>query len=191
MLVTQRGYNVTPKNGANDPSWSTNDASIPCPGEGNSIYVTEDPRRSGYTYTGTYAPDAKYFYMLVPDDPKWQSDDLMITYTMPNGTKKDTALVPNNELCGWVYLVFNNAPEDAVVYLKNSPDVQLGINGLWGEDSIAMPIDLNMVFTSYGVNKIYFIPNDADWPIGTDTKGWYTTDPGVTGTCAFKLAAVI
>ena len=56
MLVTQRGYNVTPKNGANDPSWSTNDASIPCPGEGNSIYVTEDPRRSGYTYTGTYAP---------------------------------------------------------------------------------------------------------------------------------------
>ena len=191
MLVTQRGYNVTPKNGANDPSWSTNDASIPCPGEGNSIYVTEDPRRSGYTYTGTYAPDAKYFYMLVPDDPKWQSDDLMITYTMPNGTKKDTALVPNNELCGWVYLVFNNAPEDAVVYLKNSPDVQLGINGLWGEDSIAMPIDLNMVFTSYGVNKIYFIPNDADWPIGTDTKGWYTTDPGVTGTCAVKLAAVI
>ena len=175
----------------NDTNWPTNNATIPCPGEDRSIYVAESPQRAGYTYTGEFAPDAKYFYMLVPDDPEWQSDDLMISYTKPNGTRKDTALVPNNAMCGWVYIVFNQAPSDAIIYLKNKPTVQIGLNGLWTEDSVAVPLDMERVFDAFSVNKLFFIPDDNDWPLGTDTKGWYTVDPGVSGTCVYTLAAVI
>ena len=192
MLVTRTGYNVTPKNGANDPSWSTNDASIPCPGEGKVVYVTENPNIAGRTYTGEYTPDAKFFYMLVPDEKVWQSDDLVMTYTAANGTKKDTVLSPSHAMCGWVQMVFNYAaPEDAVIYLKSNPTVQLGLNGLWDDDDVPEAIDLNLVFDAYGVNKLYFIPDDAAWPPGDDSKGWYTVDPQISGTCSFTLAAVI
>ncbi|MBR4783804.1 MAG: fibro-slime domain-containing protein [Fibrobacter sp.] len=175
----------------NDTNWPTNNATIQCPGEGRSVYVSESPQRAGFTYTGAYAADAKYFFMLVPDEKEWQSDDLMISYTTSRGTKKDTALAPSSELCGWVYMVFNTPPDDAVIYLKNTPTTQLGLNGLWDDDEVADPIDLALVFDAFSVNKLYFIPDDAAWPPGDDSKGWYTVDPGVTGTCQFTLAAVI
>ena len=154
------------------------------------MYITENPLRPGKTYTGEHPSDAKYFYMLVPEEKEWQSDDLMISFTTTRGTKKDTVLAPSSELCGWVYMVFETAPADAVIYLKNNPTVKLGTNGLWDEDGEADPIDLGLVFDAYGVNKLYFIPDDAAWP-DENSQGWYTVDPQIEGTCSFSLAAVI
>ena len=190
-IITSSRFAATPTN-TNDNNWPTNQATLPCPGDGKVIYVSEDTRRAGYTYTGEYAQDAKYFYMLVPEEKMWQSDDLMITYTTPQGTKKDTTLAPSSALCGWVQMVFNNAPADAVIYLKNDPSIQLGLNGLWDDDDVADPINLELVFDAFGVNKLYFIPDDAAWPAtGDDSKGWYMDDPQIEGTCSFSLAAVI
>ena len=188
-VITTTGYNVATKN-ANDASWATNDATFKCPGEGTITYITENPLRPGKTYTGEHPSDAKFFYMLVPEEKEWQSDDLMISYTTTRGTKKDTAMTPSSELCGWVYMVFETAPADAIIYLKNNPTVKLGTNGLWDEDGEADPIDLGLVFDAYGVNKLYFIPDDAAWP-DENSQGWYTTDPQIEGTCSFSLAAVI
>ena len=190
-IVTATKFNATPTNGVNDTSWPTNDASLRCPGDGKSIYVAENPNIAGRTYTGEYAADAKYFYMLVPEEKLWQSDELIISYTTPKGTKKDTTLAPSMDLCGWVQMVFNVPPSDAIFYLKNSPDIKLGINGLWDDDDIADPVDLALVFEAYGVNKLYFIPDDNAWPSDDGSQGWYTAYPNVEGTCSFSLAAVI
>ena len=188
-IVTATGFNVIPKNGTNDTSWPTNDASLRCPGDGQSVYVSENPNFPGKTYTGQYAADAKYFYVLVPDDKEWQSDDLMITYTNAQGVKKDTAMTASSTYCGWFSMVFNKAPADAVLYLKNSPDVTLGINGTWDDDDVADPMDLETVFDAYG-NTVFFITDEALWPDDA-SGGWYTSYPNVEGTCSFTLAAVI
>ncbi len=190
-IVTNTRFAFTPTN-TNDNNWPTNQASLACPGDGKVVYVAENPSIAGRTYMGEYTPDAKYFYMLVPDEKVWQSDDLVMTYTAPNGTKKDTVLSPSHSMCGWVEMVFNYAaPEDAIIYLKNDPTSQLGLNGLWDDDDTPEVIDLSLVFDAYQVNKLYFIPDDAAWPAGEDSKGWYTVDPQIEGTCSFSLAAVI
>ena len=173
----------------NDTNWPTNNATLQCPGEGRVVYVTDNPALPGYTKTGDYPPDAKHFYVLVPDEKEWQSDDLMISYTNAQGVKKDTAMTPSSLYCGWFEMVFiSKVPVDAVLYLKNSPDVQLGINGTWDDDGVADPMDLDVVFDE--TNTMFFITDEALWPDDIN-KGWYESYPNVTGTCSFTLAAVI
>ena len=193
-IVTSTKFNGPTAN-ANDANWPTNEASIACPGNGKVIYVSENPLVPGRTYTGENPSDAKYFYVLVPEEKTWQSDDMMIHYVMPNGTAKDTAMTPAKNLCGWYSMVFGQAPTGVYMYLKNFPDMQLGANGLWGEEDVATPVDLSLLYEAYGTNTLYFIPDDGDWP-GEDDGGWYVTDPGVpepgnNSRCSFSLAAVI
>ena len=164
-------------------------ATIPCPTTATAqVYVAENPLSLGTTYVGSTPPDAKFFYVLLPEEKEWQSDDLMISFTK-NGVKKDTAMIPSPDYCGWHYMVFDTPPSDAILYLKNTPDIQLGINGLWDDDGVAEPIDLATVFDAYG-DQVFFIPDDAVWP-DDGSSGWYTTFPDVEGTCSFSLAAII
>ncbi len=187
-IVTKINFNTAPRN-ANDANWPTNEANIPCPGDGKVVYVSENPLLPGRTYTGENPSDAKYFYVLVPEEKEWQSDDLMISYTNSHGVRKDTAMTPSSTYCGWFSMVFDKAPSDAILYLKNSPDVQLGINGMWDDDGVADPMDLETVFDAYG-NTVFFITDEALWPDDV-SQGWYTEYPNVEGTCSFTLAAVI
>lgn len=165
-----------------------------CPGAGNKIYIQADDTRPGKTYVGDVPPTAKYFYVLVPDEKEWQSDDMMIHYEL--GTvKKDTAMTPVQSMCGWFGMVFNDAPINVYMYLKNAPTKQLGLNGLWGEEETATMVDLSLLYEAYGTNTLYFIPDDNDWP-GEEDGGWYVTDPGVpeagdNSRCTFSLAAII
>ena len=193
--VTRTTFNGTPSNGANDSNWPTNDANIPCPGEGGVIYVAENPLIPGKTYTGENPPNAKYFYVLVPEEKEWQSDDLMIHYVTARGVEKDTAMTPSKNLCGWFGMVWGEAPSGVYMYLKNSPEKQLGMNGLWDEDDVVDPVDLSMLYEAYGTDVLYFIPDDNDWP-DEESGGWYVADPGVPEAgdntrCSFSLAAVI
>ena len=168
-----------------------NMATIPCPTTADGqVYVAENVLRPGTAYIGTTPPDAKFFYVLVPEEKEWQSDDLMISYTTKTGAKKDTAMIPSPDYCGWHYMVFDTPPSDAILYLKNSPDVQLGINGMWDDDGVADPVDLSLVFDAYSVEKLFFIPDETVWP-DEGSEGWYTEYPDVEGTCSFTLAAVI
>ena len=194
-IVTAKGFDVSPLNGASDAYWPTNEADIPCPGEGNRVYVTEDPVNPGKTLITENPPDAKYFYVLVPEEKEWQFDDMMIHFTDSKGDKKDTILAPVKDLCGWVGMAFSQPPSDVYMYLKNSPDMQLGMNGLWGGTDLADPIDLNLLYETYGTDKLYFIPDDNDWPV-EGSAGWFVTDPGIpeagdNSRCTFSLASVI
>ena len=165
-----------------------------CPGAGEKIYIQPDDTRPGKTYVGSVPPTAKYFYVLVPEVKEWQSDEMMIHYEL-NGVPKDTAMNPMQTMCGWFGMVFNDAPINVYMYLKNDTTMQLGANGLWGEEEVATPVDLSLLYEAYGTNTLYFIPDDGDWP-GEEDGGWYVTDPGVpepgnNSRCTFSLAAVI
>ena len=165
-----------------------NMATIPCPTTATGmVYVAENVLKPGTAYIGSTPPDAKFFYVLLPEEKEWQSDDLMISYTK-NGVKKDTAMIPSPDYCGWFYMVFDKAPADAILYLKHQPDVQLGINGTWDDDGVADPMDLDVVFDE--TDQMFFILDDAAWPDDVN-KGWYEAFPGVEGTCSFNLAAII
>jgi len=172
-----------------------NNTTLRCPGEGNVVYISEDPLHEGKTYIGTTPSDAKFFYFLVPQDEAWQSDNVMIQI---NGSK-DTAMVPAPDMCGWFYMVFdgNNVPTDIVLFRKNDPTDQLGLNGV-AEMGEATPIALSNFYTMFNSNSLYFVPDDADWI--TDelvmNSGWSTYDPGVPEAgdlerCTYKLAALI
>ena len=175
-----------------DANARANMTTLPCPrSDDGMVYVAEDVLNPGKTYIGSTAPDAKFFYVLVPEEKEWQSDDLMIRYTGTDGKVRDTSMIPSGDYCGWHYMVFGTPPSDAVLYLKNSPDIQLGINGLWDDDGIADPIDLNVVYEAYDVPTLFYIPDDAMWPADDGSSGWYTIYPDVEGTCSFTLAAII
>ena len=168
-----------------------NMASFTCPTSATGkIYIAEDIFNPGKTFISNTEPGWKYFYVLLPEEKEWQSDDLMISYTDSHGAKKQVSMIPAPEYCGWLYAVFDEPPVDAVLYLKNYPETQLGINGLWDDDGFADPIDLSTVFDAYGVSRLYFIPDETLWPEET-SQGWYTSYPDVDGTCTFTLAAII
>ena len=186
-IVTRIKFDTEPQS----PSWPLNESNIPCPGVGRTVYVSEDPVRPGKTYIGENPPDAKYFYVLVPEAVEWQSDELRISYTNSQGVLKDTAMVPSANNCGWFYMVFDSQPpSDAVLYLKNSPDMQLGVNGLWDDDGAADPINLDLIYDGFASDYLYFIPDKSMWP-DEDNQGWYASDPGVEGICSFVLAGLI
>jgi len=174
----------------------TNQATLPCGSSASDvIYVAEDVLSPGKTYVGSVPLNAKFFYVLIPDEKEWQSDALMIHYTTAAGIVKDTVMTPSSDYCGWFYAVFEEAPSDAVLYRKNAPDAQIGVNGLWGDSDDATPIDLKMLFSSIKGNELFFIPDNSAWP-DQNHEGWYETPYDVDGsiiegTCTFALAAVI
>ena len=194
-IITKNGFNTAPRN-ANDANWPTNEANIPCPGDGKIVYLSEDPLVPGRTYMGENPSNAKYFFVLVPEEKEWQSDDMMIHYEI-GAVKKDTAMTPAKNMCGWFSMVFKEAPTNVYMYLKNTPTLQLGLNGLWGNEDVATPVQLDLLYEAFDTNNLYFIPDDIDWPEGSEADaGWFVSDPGVpeagdNSRCSFSLAAII
>jgi len=188
IIVSTKGFGISPT--VASASWPTYDANIPCPGAGNILYVTQNPNNPSRTYTGDVPPDAKFFYVLLPEGKEWLFDELMLRYTMSNGTVKDTAMVPAGNMCGWFYMFFAEFPSDAVLYRKNSPDSRIGQNGLQNDGGAVNPIDLNKLVKVFDSENLYFIPDAAMRP-GAGDGGWYGEDPGVDGVCKFALAALI
>lgn len=278
-------------------SWNGNGAStdnISCPGAGNKIYVAEDPTNLGHTFTGPNPPDARYLYVLAPQNADWVWSNLMVS---SDGGVTGTAMSPVTGRCGWFQMVWDAPvmPDEVVIYNSTNPALQLnpiplaalmssdqpklyymadagnidwkdttingscastqgtklfflmpedkdwqsatplfsidggatgmamkpapgmcgwyyyewgrgnpppaegiimrstnhedqvGYNGFWGDMA---PIPVKQLFVDRGSANLYFIPDDADW-VDDESMGWYGTDPGVKGTCEFKLAAVI
>ena len=160
-----------------------NASDIPCPGEGNTVYVQEDPFNPGNTYIGERPASAKYLYVLVPDDKDWIYDNIMVsTDGGVTGTKMEVA--PG--MCGWYRMVWEEAPDDVLVYPENHPDQIIGLNGLWGEPT---SLPLKTILEAYGSDQLYFIPDDTQWFDSGD--GFYVNDPGVDGVCEYALAGVI
>lgn len=168
----------------------TNNAVFPCPGAGSVTYIADDPLNPGKTYKGTVPPSAKYLYVLVPDDKEWQSDVMMVSANGGAGQQ----MQPAPGMCGWFMMVYEEAkvPDEVIIYRKNKPEDQIGQNGLWGNDAEATPLPLKAILEAFGSDKLYFIPDDSQWPDDlADQQGLFITDPGVDGICTFNLAAVI
>ena len=58
------------------------------------------------------AQAAKTLNILLPDEREWQNDIPVLSYT-DNGQKKDVALLPVADKCGWFQATFDKAPKDA------------------------------------------------------------------------------
>ena len=181
--VTAVGAGEAPQNAL------TNNANFPCPGAGNTVYIQDDPLSPGTTYIGENPPLAKYLYVLVPDDKDWQSDNMMVsTDGGVTGTKMENA--PG--MCGWYRMVWEETPDEVLIYPQNHPDQIIGVDGLWGGGSNPTPLPLKTILEAYGSDRLYFIPDDSQWYEGGEGQmGLFVTDPGVDGICKFELAAVI
>ena len=173
-----------------DANARANMTTLPCPSsDDGQVYIAEDVLNPGKTYIGSTAPDAKFFYVLLPSDRIWQTDELWISYTK-NGVKKDTSMIPSADYCGWHYMVFGTAPTDVVIYLRNNPTQQFGRYGMTSEVVDFEPIDLEAVFDYYG-NNVFFIPDESQ-RLDEVPSGWHTEFPeNVYGDCDFHLAAII
>lgn len=154
------------------------------------IYIYENPSSSEETVVSTSPPDAKYFWVLIPEDKDWMTTLPMIAATADD-IGNGIAMTVDTDLCGWYYYVFFNEDpfEDAYIYMQDDTEEYFGVQGIWGTTSEG--INLKNLYDSLGVDSIYFIPDDGAWPDDGGTQGFYTADPGVSGTCEYSLAAVI
>ena len=172
----------------NDGNAPKNNRALACPGQGGVVYVAEDPLKPGYVHAKPVPPSAKYLYVLTPDDKEWQSDNMMVSANGGAGAQMTTA----PDMCGWMMMVYEDAPDEVLVYLKNKPEEKLGATGLWGNESEPTPLPLKSILEALGTDRLYFIPDDSQWPEGMeDAQGLFVTDPGVSGVCSFDLAAII
>jgi fibro-slime domain-containing protein len=182
--VTPVGSGEAPQNAL------TNNAVFACPGAGNTVYIANDPLSPGKTYKGAVPPAAKYLFVLVPDDKDWQSDVMMVSANGGAGVQ----MSPAAGMCGWFQMVYEESlvPDEIIIYRKNKPEDQLGQTGLWGTEAEATPLPLKAILEAFGSDRLYFIPDDSQWPDDlADQQGLFITDPGVDGICTFNLAAVI
>ncbi|MBR2272738.1 MAG: fibro-slime domain-containing protein [Fibrobacter sp.] len=190
-VVRKKGFGIMPSNGANDANWPTNDADIPCPGEGKKVFVLEDPKTKGKTYVGELPPNAKYLFMMIPADyTEWLSADPMISM---DGGVTGVKLDPVKDHCGWFqYIWFGETISDNVVFFSSADVARtdlIGLNGNWEEPgNPATPIPLGMLFKMK--DTLYFVPDQEELLTDSD-DGWYYTFPGIEGTCSYELAAII
>ena len=189
-LVTGTGYNVPTKN-ANDSSWPTNEASLKCPGEGEHVYVTENPNSPGKTFTGKYPPGAKYFFVMIPPEMEdWMSAVPMISL---DGGATGSPMTAVSDMCGWYSYVFVGQDiSDNVVLYRDDDDARedmIGVNGNWEEEERAQPIPLGFLLGM--VDSLFFVPDEEQ---KTNDDGYYYSKAevdGIQGTCSYTMAAII
>lgn len=151
------------------------------PDDGNLDFV--DPGKAGSCAS---AQGTKLFF-LMPEDKDWQSATPLFSI---DGGATGLAMKPAPGMCGWYYYEWgrgNPPPAEGIIMRSTNHEDQVGYNGFWGDMA---PIPVKQLFVDRGSANLYFIPDDADW-VDDESMGWYGTDPGVKGTCEFKLAAVI
>ena len=196
-LVTGTGYNVPTKN-ANDTSWPTNEASLKCPGEGEHVYVTENPNSPGKTFTGKYPPGAKYFFVMIPPEMEdWMSAVPMISF---DGGVTGSPMTAVNDMCGWYSYVFvgQDISDNVVLFRDDDPldpitnlrADMIGVNGNWEEEEQAQPIPLGFLLNM--VDSLFFVPDEEQK--GDSPDGYFYSKAevsGIEGTCSYTMAAII
>ena len=156
----------------------------------SDIYIQENPAKPGEVTIGTAAPNAKYFFVMIPPDmDEWMSSVPMLSM---NGGKETRPMTAVPDMCGWYYTVFFDETiyDDAILYRDDDPEDQLGLNGNWETAATATPITLGMIF-SLGVDTLFFVPDENQ---KTNDDGYYYSAAeidGIEGTCSYTMAAII
>ena len=138
---------------------------ITCPGAGNKIYIAENPLQPGTVYTGPNPPDAKYFYVKVPQTAEWVWSNPMIREV---GAASGKSMTPVPNRCGWYEVVWDQAS------VPTSAEIYDAAGHTFGGGSLPLSTKL-----SDATPKYYY---DGDTGALTDT------DPGSDGTCASSQA---
>ena len=157
------------------------------------LYIFEDPTMPGKTVMSNRAPDAKYFFVMIPPEmDEWMSSVPMISMDGGQTGKPMTAVA---DMCGWYSYVFWNEEISDNVVLFRDDDIyredMLGLNGNWGTSAEALPIPLGMLFNAEVSDTIFFVPDEEQ---KTNEDGFYWSFAevdGIEGTCEYTLAALI
>ena len=181
--VTSKEWNSTTMN--------SNQDMIPCT-DGGDIYVYENPVKPGETVVSNKAPNAKYFFVMIPPDmTEWMSSVPMISMDGGQTGKPMTAVA---DMCGWYsYVFWNEEISDNVVLFRDDDlnrEDMIGLFGNWETEKSATPMPLGMIF-DIGYDTLFFVPDEEQ---KTNEDGWYFSAAevdGVEGTCEYTLAALI
>lgn len=156
------------------------------------ISANPDPAKPTKPYFSSTPPDVKYFYVFLPNDVAWKSSVAMLSVD----GKAGEAMTADPERCGWFYkrYVDEEPPSSVLIYRDDDETMKeaIGLNGDWEETDTPTPIDLKMMFEFLASDNLYFVAAGeyAD-ETNPESVGWTTIDPGVTGDCAYDLAALI
>ena len=168
-----------------------NNEMISC-AQGGDIYIYENPVRSGETVVSDKAPNAKYFFVMIPPDmTEWMSAVPMISL---DGGQTGKPMKAVADMCGWYSYVFWNEEVTDNVVLFRDDDINrvdmIGLFGNWETGKSATPMPLGMIF-DIGYDTLLFVPDEEQ---KTNEDGWYFSAAevdGIEGTCEYTLAALI
>jgi len=139
---------------------------IPCTvfGNGDIVYIFEDPSNPSKPIINTKSP--KFFYFLPPQNEAWVKGTPYLAW----GNNKEKLAIDAN--CGWYKKVFFDVepPEEAYIWLNASKSDQIG------------PFNLKERFGNNG--DLYFVSAQG-------ANGWSSTKPSAQGVCGYSFAAII
>ncbi len=160
----------------------------------DELYIYNNPEKDGETVVSTAPPNAKYFYVLIPEEQEWMGATPMISN---DGGVTGNPMIADPSRCGWYYYIFfSEAPSDNVIIYRDDDEEKaeaLGKNGTDEQNEFATPIDLATLYADKGVNTLFFIPDpenredDDGSPAGFYTEGV----DDIEGSCSYNLAAII
>lgn len=126
-------------------------------------------------------------YVLIPEISGWMTGIPMLSL---DGGKTGVRFGADKNLCGWFSIKLNSVTDSVIIYRSNNHEDQIGLNGLQETEPTASFIPLATLFDSLETKELYFVP-DVNKRTEKKSNGWYTSDPGVSGVCEYKIAAYI
>lgn len=155
------------------------------------IQANPDPTKSDVPYFSTAAADVKYFRIFLPNNVAWKSSVPMIQ----EDGKPGVAMESDPDRCGWYFRRYiDEVPPTSVLVYRDDDEAlaeAIGVNGDWEEGGAASPILLSAYFEMFQTNELFFVAATEFADPTSETMGWTSTDPGVTGDCEYTLAAII
>ena len=169
-------------------------------GKKNELWIQpsfEDPTK---TFFKGDSPNVKYFYVFLPDNAIWKSALPVIN---ENGKERQMDIDKDN--CGWYYRRYVDEELPTKVFIRRDDDLALkeaiGFGGEKAANEGKAPeeIDLKLLFGIYNNSFpqnddkiLYFVADEKQASALPGVEfGWYVSNPGITGECSYKIAAVI
>lgn len=157
------------------------------------ISANPDPDKPTVPYVGSTPPDVKVFYVFLPNTKEWKGAVPMLSV----GGKPGEPMNVDPNRCGWYYkrYVDEKVPTSVLIYRDDDETMAeaIGLNGNWEKSEKTFPIDLDLMFSIFDSESLYFVADENFTVfVGAENQGWSTVDPvDVVGDCGFNLSALI
>ena len=176
--------NCTTTKGVNVISQNTKKDGFSCETFGDKdnveVWIQEHPdvKKSGQLYITYTKPVVKDLHILLPQNSAWFGSTPLI---QEDG--KEHELMPGEE-CGWFYRRYIDETLPKKAFIHRSEDETL---------SEAISVDMSSMFELFsGSDSLYFVAdNEIASTLPSETQGWSSLRPNVTGNCMFELPVII